>query len=494
MDINDLTIVLANYGESTCLGGPGRVGWSEGDLAGSGKVDINDLTIVLSSYGATDSSPGSAIAAVPEPSAVTLVVLGAIGLAGILAHRRGRRVARRTDWQSVFRFSLAGKGACRRQRIPASKETGEHGNEAIDHSRHRHRPLRHGVAGKGAQPADRHGVLLRGAAAAAVAGASDARRVLRERFARFRSHAKARLLGDVASFYLPYLEEAIAVEPDIRIVCLKRPREEVVTSFCEWLDQSMPLPTNHWARQPAPGWHHDANRTRTFPQYDTQNREEGIRRYWDEYYRRVGELAARLSRANPDLRHLRGAEHGDRGCGTCWASSGIPAEQQVLERGNAGGPAGGAVEALAAAAGGRQSAGPAALRDPGAVRQLDHSAVRTGAGGTGAAGLSGAAGGRIRGHRPGPQPDVDRRRTTCCWCDDAGLDTRMAFGVGQQAIATDILSAKQILQMPSVFVPANQAKQFRGNIECGQVARDVRRAAGHEAFPLEIQDGHRRFR
>jgi len=37
-------------------------------------------------------------------------------------------------------------------------------------------------------------------------------------------------------------------------VCLKRPREEVVASFCEWLDQTMPLPTNHWAKQPAPGW------------------------------------------------------------------------------------------------------------------------------------------------------------------------------------------------------------------------------------------------
>ena len=101
---------------------------------------------------------------------------------------------------------------------------------------------------------------------------------------------------------------------------LKRPREEVVTSFCEWLDQTMPLPTNHWAEQPAPGWHHDPNRTRTFPQYDTQNREEGIRRYWDEYYRRVGELAAPLSGADPPLRHLRGAEHRERGCGTCWAS------------------------------------------------------------------------------------------------------------------------------------------------------------------------------
>jgi len=42
--------------------------------------------------------------------------------------------------------------------------------------------------------------------------------VIRARFARFRQHGTARRLGDVASFYLPYLEEAIAAEPDIRIV------------------------------------------------------------------------------------------------------------------------------------------------------------------------------------------------------------------------------------------------------------------------------------
>jgi hypothetical protein len=119
------------------------------------------------------------------------------------------------------------------------------------------------------------------------------RRIIRERFARFHRFGRARLLGDAASFYLPYLEDAIDLEPDIRIVCLRRPREDVVASFCEWLDQTMPLPTNHWARKPAPGWHHDPNRTRTFPQYDTQNREEGIRRYWDEYYRKVDELIGR---------------------------------------------------------------------------------------------------------------------------------------------------------------------------------------------------------
>ncbi len=107
-------------------------------------------------------------------------------------------------------------------------------------------------------------------------------RIIQQRFARFRRHGKAPRLGDAASFYLPYLEEAIAAEPDIRIVCLKRPREEVVASFSRWLDRSTPLPTNHWAREPADGWHHDPLRSRNFPKYDTVDREEGIGRYWDE--------------------------------------------------------------------------------------------------------------------------------------------------------------------------------------------------------------------
>src|SRR5208337_272097 len=125
---------------------------------------------------------------------------------------------------------------------------------------------------------------------------ADGERVVRERFARFRANGRGRILCDVASFYLPYLEVAIAAEPDIHILALRRPREEVVVSFCEWLEQGFPLSTNHWADQPAPGWHHDPLRTRTYPQYATQNREEGIRRYWDEYYRRVEELGRRHPR------------------------------------------------------------------------------------------------------------------------------------------------------------------------------------------------------
>ena len=43
MDINDLTIVLANYNQTGMT-------WPQGDFTGDGKVDINDLTIVLANY------------------------------------------------------------------------------------------------------------------------------------------------------------------------------------------------------------------------------------------------------------------------------------------------------------------------------------------------------------------------------------------------------------------------------------------------------------
>jgi hypothetical protein len=76
VDINDLTIVLAHYGQSV-----GPNGWSEGDFTGDGTVDINDLTIVLANYGrGVGSSAG--MAAVPEPSTLALLGALAVGLLG----------------------------------------------------------------------------------------------------------------------------------------------------------------------------------------------------------------------------------------------------------------------------------------------------------------------------------------------------------------------------------------------------------------------------
>ena len=66
VDINDLTIVLTNFGQT-------GMAWSQGDFIGDDTVDIDDLTIVLSNYGYGVTAPSPA--PVPEPSALALLAL-----------------------------------------------------------------------------------------------------------------------------------------------------------------------------------------------------------------------------------------------------------------------------------------------------------------------------------------------------------------------------------------------------------------------------------
>jgi hypothetical protein len=82
VDINDLTIVLTNYGKTGMT-------WSQGAMDGdpTGTVDINDLTVVLANY---DKTSGTGLAAVPEPSSAILFGLGAVGLFALVRRRRTR--------------------------------------------------------------------------------------------------------------------------------------------------------------------------------------------------------------------------------------------------------------------------------------------------------------------------------------------------------------------------------------------------------------------
>ena len=117
---------------------------------------------------------------------------------------------------------------------------------------------------------------------------------IQERFQRWKMTAKSARVGDVATFYLPHLEDAIAVEPDLRAVCLLRPREEVVSAYIRHLDQPGRPRLNHWSRQPETGWTHDLVWTPTFPKYDVPDRDEALARYCDEYETRARALASRF--------------------------------------------------------------------------------------------------------------------------------------------------------------------------------------------------------
>ena len=67
VDINDLTIVLAHYGQT-------GEAWQQGEFTGDGTVDINDLTIVLAHYNDSAGSSAGAMAAVPEPTIAALAL------------------------------------------------------------------------------------------------------------------------------------------------------------------------------------------------------------------------------------------------------------------------------------------------------------------------------------------------------------------------------------------------------------------------------------
>lgn len=151
----------------------------------------------------------------------------------------------------------------------------------------------------------------------------------RERLARWKRTRPQRLIGDVALFYLPYVEEAVSLEPAIRVVCLERPREEVVASFMKWVDTVHPLPTDHWAVVPPPGWYHDPVWTRIFPQYkEPESRAERIGRYWDEYHER----AVGLSRRYPENVRIFATEalNTEEGVREVLAFAGIPADRQAV--------------------------------------------------------------------------------------------------------------------------------------------------------------------
>jgi hypothetical protein len=115
---------------------------------------------------------------------------------------------------------------------------------------------------------------------------------IRERLRRW-GRFEEDLVGDTAVFYLPYVEDAIAAEPEIRVVCLERPKGEVLAGYCRQIDRGRPLPMNHWSRNPGPGWSQDPMWTPTFPQYETPDLLEGLSCFWDEYHDRSAELARR---------------------------------------------------------------------------------------------------------------------------------------------------------------------------------------------------------
>lgn len=118
---------------------------------------------------------------------------------------------------------------------------------------------------------------------------------LAQHLKQFRERSEA-IVGDVASYWLPYIEEILRRWEDVRIIYVERERAAVVDSFVI----KMKGKKNHWMHHNGRRWRRDRNWDQCFPKYDVDDMATAIGLYWDEYAAR----AHALCDTYPD--HIRG--------------------------------------------------------------------------------------------------------------------------------------------------------------------------------------------
>ncbi|WP_306752265.1 hypothetical protein [Paracoccus actinidiae] len=113
---------------------------------------------------------------------------------------------------------------------------------------------------------------------------------------RARSLPKISAIGDIGSYYLPYVPFMIGRWPGLRFPCLRRNRAEVIASFAMKLAQpASAVPRNHWSSQKDKRWRRDAIWDRCFPTFEGMLEEEleaHIASYYDLYYEKAEHFAA----------------------------------------------------------------------------------------------------------------------------------------------------------------------------------------------------------
>ena len=125
---------------------------------------------------------------------------------------------------------------------------------------------------------------------------------------------RVRLIGDVAFYYLTYVEAIAARNPNVRFLCLRRDIEKTVASWMNKLRVSRwrskyladrlgslitraPFYTssNPFMNHDGTEWEIDPVWDKCFPKFEAATMPEAIRKYCEFYYAEAERLAARLA-------------------------------------------------------------------------------------------------------------------------------------------------------------------------------------------------------
>jgi hypothetical protein len=120
-----------------------------------------------------------------------------------------------------------------------------------------------------------------------------------------------KIMGDIAYYYLKYVDDILHINTNVRFVCIKRDKQETVESWLEkssihrwqslWIaDWFKSLITrtpfhrskNFWQEHDGTEYQPDPVWDKTFPKFEAASKREAIEKYWDYYYAEAEQLAA----------------------------------------------------------------------------------------------------------------------------------------------------------------------------------------------------------
>ena len=130
-----------------------------------------------------------------------------------------------------------------------------------------------------------------------------------KRYSDLLAMSRVRLIGDIAHYYLRYIDDIYAIDNDVKFICLKRDREKTIESWLKkskigrwrskWVADYLASlitrepfyqTTNPWIEHDGKTYAVDPVWDKCFPKYDARDIKSAVGMYYDDYYERVERL------------------------------------------------------------------------------------------------------------------------------------------------------------------------------------------------------------
>ena len=156
-----------------------------------------------------------------------------------------------------------------------------------------------------------------------------------------------KIMGDIAYYYLNYVDDILAVNPTVKFICIKRDKQQTVDSWMKksriprwrslkiadrlksWITRTPYHESwNFWQEHDGTQWALNPVWDNTFPNFEAPSKREAIEKYWDWYYQK----AEKTEERHPenfrifDISHLNSREGQKAILGFC----GIPEQEMRL--------------------------------------------------------------------------------------------------------------------------------------------------------------------